>query len=237
MLHVMPERDPTLGARLRLLRERLTFTRQQVADDLGVTLSTIANWELGRSRPGVEEFDALTRLFGVSMDAMMGRTPTPHRVSVGSASPGLEQPTSLPPGAYRPTTLALLPVYGTVRGGSLALLSSDIVDRYAVDAERIRAEEHFVLRVSGDSMDGGLRPIADGDLVVVHQQETCEESDVAVVTVGDEGGTLKHVRQLDGQVMLYGENPTHTPTIHPAEEVRVWGVVVESVRDFRRRRG
>jgi repressor LexA len=185
----------------------------------------------------VEEFDALTRLFGVSMDAMMGRSPHPHRVGVGSASPGLEQPASLPPGAYRPTTLALLPVYGTVRGGSLALLSSDIVDRYAVDAERIRAEEHFVLRVSGDSMDGGLRPIADGDLVIVRHQDTCEESDVAVVTVGDEGGTLKHVRQLGEQVMLYGDNCAHRPIICPSGDVRIWGVVVESVRDFRRRRG
>jgi SOS-response transcriptional repressor LexA len=238
MLHTMPERDRTLGTRLRLLRERLAFTRKQAAEAVGVSPHTIVNWELGRSRPGVEEFDSLLRLFGVSMDAMLGRTPPPgNRVTVGEATPGLQH-APLPPGAFRPTTLALLPVYGHIRGGSPALLSSDIVDRYAVDAERVRADQHFVLRVSGDSMDGGPRPIADGDLVIVHQQDTCEEHDTAVVTVGDEGGTLKHVRMLDGgQVMLYGANCAYTPTIHPAEEVRVWGIVVESVRDHRRRRG
>lgn len=41
----------SVGSKLKQQRESLNLTQQQVADELGVTVTTVKNWEAGRHIP------------------------------------------------------------------------------------------------------------------------------------------------------------------------------------------
>ncbi|KKM01487.1 hypothetical protein LCGC14_1134490 [marine sediment metagenome] len=51
--------------RIKALRDRLGFTQQQLADGIGVTQPSVAQWETGRSQPtGAAVLESLIRLEG-----------------------------------------------------------------------------------------------------------------------------------------------------------------------------
>lgn len=51
------------SARIKALRARLGFTQQQLADEIGVTQPSIAQWETGRGQPtGASVLEKLIRL-------------------------------------------------------------------------------------------------------------------------------------------------------------------------------
>ena len=63
-----------LGIILKKLREENGFTSQQaLADCLGISQSTIGNWEAGTRRPNYNMILRLADLFGVSIDYLLGK--------------------------------------------------------------------------------------------------------------------------------------------------------------------
>ena len=60
----MPELEDTL----RLMRKKYGYSQEQVADFLGVTRFTIANYESGRRKPSVRILKKLAALYKVSLD-------------------------------------------------------------------------------------------------------------------------------------------------------------------------
>ena len=63
---------------IRELREAKGWTQLDLAFRVGVTLSTISNWERGRYEPRLKQLRDLARVFEVSMDhiASVEQTPT-----------------------------------------------------------------------------------------------------------------------------------------------------------------
>jgi transcriptional regulator with XRE-family HTH domain len=55
---------------IRALREEAGMTQLQLANELGITPSTVYNWERGRNEPKASQLKALALLFGVSMDVI-----------------------------------------------------------------------------------------------------------------------------------------------------------------------
>jgi len=53
---------------LREWREARGFTQLDIAFGLGITPTTVANWETGRSEPKARHLRALADYLGVSMD-------------------------------------------------------------------------------------------------------------------------------------------------------------------------
>lgn len=62
----------TLGDSLRRLRENAGFTRENVANYLRVSVSTVCKIERGESRIAQEKLELLTRIYGVSTAALLG---------------------------------------------------------------------------------------------------------------------------------------------------------------------
>ena len=94
---------------------------------------------------------------------------------------------------------------------------------------RAGAGEHYVLRVSGDSMiEEGIH---DGDLVVVQQREEAESGDMVVAMVDDEA-TLKRFFPEGEQIRLQPANHQMQPIRVPAGWVRIQGIVVGLMRRF-----
>ena len=59
------------GARLKEKRTELCLSQEQLADSLGVTRQTIANWEKGKTYPDIGSVIKLSDLYGMSLDWLL----------------------------------------------------------------------------------------------------------------------------------------------------------------------
>lgn len=92
------------------------------------------------------------------------------------------------------------------------------------------AADHYVLRVSGESMiEEGIH---DGDLVVVQKRQEAKPGEMVVALVEGDQATLKHFFPEGERVRLQPANPHMEPIFVPASDVRVQGVVVGLMRKF-----
>ena len=61
-----------IGSRLKLSRERAGLTGQNAADECGVSPTSVNSWENGAYFPQPENLICLRKLYGVSLDWLMG---------------------------------------------------------------------------------------------------------------------------------------------------------------------
>lgn len=54
------------------MRRALGLSQEQLAEQLGVSRQSVSKWETGQSAPELEKLMALSRVFGVSTDALLG---------------------------------------------------------------------------------------------------------------------------------------------------------------------
>lgn len=57
------------------LRKRNSMTQQEVGDILNVSYKTISKWENGTSLPDINMLPELSKMFNVSVDALLGLVP------------------------------------------------------------------------------------------------------------------------------------------------------------------
>ena len=125
---------------------------------------------------------------------------------------------------------ARLPFYGLIAAGR-PIESTPGHDHIGVPTHLLRkgTREHYVLRVTGDSMiEEGIH---DGDLVVVQQRDEARAGEMVVALVGEEA-TLKRFYPQGAQVRLQPANHQMEPILVPASTVRVQGIVVGLMRRF-----
>lgn len=121
-------------------------------------------------------------------------------------------------------------VLGKVAAGAPVLADEHVEEYVAVPASLAGEEEHFALRVSGESMiDAG---IFDGDLVVVRRQDVAEDGSVVAALIpgpAEEEATIKRLRRRGTRITLVPENSTMEPFDLPAGG-RILGQVVAVLR-------
>ena len=122
---------------------------------------------------------------------------------------------------------SLIPVIGTVKAGYGALAFEE---DYGQEYARVKdPSNYFYLVVRGDSMEPRIQ---DGDLALVHKQDTLENGDLGVLIYGDEGeGTLKRYIQRGNCVVLQPFNPAYHEMVIRGEDLNhlhIAGRVVET---------
>jgi repressor LexA len=121
---------------------------------------------------------------------------------------------------------APIPVPGDLEGSDLSEtieLSSDLIPD--------QGRQMFALRVKGHSMVDAL--INDGDIVVLRQQETCENGETVAVWLRDQKETTLKRFYLEGErVRLQPANVTMDPIFTAAENVEIQGKLVSVVRSM-----
>jgi repressor LexA len=115
---------------------------------------------------------------------------------------------------------------GQIAAGSplLAVESNEKVDFSPL----FNTEEHFCLKVKGDSMIEDQ--IAEGDYVIVRKQKTCRNGDIAVALIDGQDATLKRFYKESGRIRLEPANAKMKPIY--SNKVEVLGVVVGVIRKF-----
>jgi repressor LexA len=140
-------------------------------------------------------------------------------------------------GASRHNVIAI-PVIGQIAAGLPIpvpgdLEGSDVTDmvELGVDLVRNSGQGLFALRVKGHSMIDAL--INDGDVVVLKQQETCENGETVAVWLKDQRETTLKKFYLEGdRVRLQPANTTMDPIFTGAENVQIQGRLVSVVRSI-----
>lgn len=122
---------------------------------------------------------------------------------------------------------SLIPVMGTITAGQPILAIEQIEDYVHFRPRFASSEEHFALKIRGDSMIGAA--ILDGDLIIVRKTPVVENGEIAAVLVGDEA-TCKRLFREDGRFRLQPENPDMEPIY--ADKVSVLGKVVGVIRKY-----
>ena len=119
-----------------------------------------------------------------------------------------------------------LPLAGQIAAGSpmLAVEQNERVDF----APLFDPEDHFCLKVKGDSMVEDQ--IAEGDYVVVRSQKTCRDGEIVVALVDGQEATLKRFYKERDRVRLVPANSSMKPIY--SSNVEVLGVVVGLVRQY-----
>jgi repressor LexA len=118
-----------------------------------------------------------------------------------------------------------LPLVGSVAAGQPMLAEENIEDYVSVPELAGGGDGQYLLRIRGDSMkDAG---ILEGDLVVVHSQDTAHDGDVVVALLGEEATVKRFFREAD-HIRLQPENESMEPI--RSKEVKVLGRVVGLLR-------
>jgi len=192
--------------RLKILRKRAGMTQQEIATKLGVDRSTYTKYETGQSEPTFETLQALSNMFDVNVDFLMGGS---GRISNKSLS---------------------IPVLGDVAAGLPIEAIENIIDYEEITKELAATGEFFALRLRGDSMAPRM---CAGDVVIVKRQSDAETGDVAVVLVNGDSATVKTIKKERDGIWLIPNNPAaYTPKFYSRAEciklpLEIIGIVVE----------
>ena len=63
----------TFAQKLKELRTRAAMSQERLAERVGVSRQAITKWETDKGAPEMENLLALSDLFGVSVDELLGR--------------------------------------------------------------------------------------------------------------------------------------------------------------------
>ena len=105
-----------------------------------------------------------------------------------------------------------VPLVGRVSAGAPVLADQNIEEYLQMPADYAGGDDHFALRVTGDSMVGA--GIFHGDLVVVRRQDSASGGDIVAALVlgpAEEEATVKRLRVEGDRTILVPENPAMQP--------------------------
>lgn len=125
--------------------------------------------------------------------------------------------------------VANVPIFGSIPAGFADPRQQQADGCVSVDLGTLGLKSGdglFALRVRGDSMIG--KHIVDGDLAILDSARAPRPNDVVAALIDGES-TLKTFALERGKPVLRAENPRY-PTLVPAQDLRVQGVLVALVR-------
>jgi repressor LexA len=127
-----------------------------------------------------------------------------------------------------------IPLVGRIAAGApdAAIMSTD--DNFVIGGDLLANDDHFALKVRGDSMeDAG---IYEGDIVIVRKQPTARHNDIVVALLEEfeEEATLKRFIRTRSGVKLHPENEKYDDIeVSDPRKLRINGVVVGLYRSMK----
>jgi repressor LexA len=100
-----------------------------------------------------------------------------------------------------------------------------VEDIFPLPRQLVGEGQLFMLKVAGDSMINAA--IADGDWVVIRQQEDAENGEIVAAMIDGEA-TVKTLKRVDGHIWLIPHNPLYSPIID--DEAQILGKLVAVLR-------
>lgn len=179
--------------------------RNEVARDLNIPYSTLADWYNGNKYPRIDKIQLLADYFNIKKSDL-----------VESRNNILKK--------------NRIPVLGKIPAGIPIELIEDVIDYEDISEEMLKGDrEYFGLKVSGDSMNPKY---LDGDVLIVQKASDCESGQDCIVMVNGDDGTFKRVIKNKDGIILQPLNPNYEIKFYSNAEIeklpiKILGVVKE----------
>lgn len=217
-----------LGQRMKAQRDQLNLTMQQIADSLGVSRTTVSNWENDVHAPDIDKLPAIARRLQTSVGYLLGETNLP------------EMPNIAPASSSSSGTVARVPLISNVQAGEW----TSAMDAYEmgqgkehIDVDFPVSKGTFALEIIGESM---LPDFAEGDRIIVDPAIEPLPGDFVVAKNSTDEAMFKKYRPRgvgkDGKQVfeLVPLNPDYPSHHSDVEHITIIGVMVEHRRRRRR---
>jgi repressor LexA len=192
---------------------------REIGEAVGLTSTSSVSYQLGTlQRKGYLHRDVgRPRTVEVRLPGHPAVRPEPRREQDGSSdTTGFDIPSQ---------EAAYVPLLGRIAAGGPIMAEQHIEDIFPLPRQLVGEGTLFLLSVKGDSMINAA--IADGDWVVVRQQEDAENGEIVAAMLDGEA-TVKTLKRSDGHVWLIPHNPAYTPIL--GDEASILGRVVAVLR-------
>jgi repressor LexA len=153
------------------------------------------------------------------------------RATRTARDPGGEAVTSETPrtvGRVGTQNAAYVRLLGEIAAGYPRDANQSVEDVFPLPKQLVGEGDVFLLKVVGDSMIGAA--IADGDWVVVREQQVAENGEIIAAMIEGEA-TVKSYRISDGHIWLIPHNPSFSPI--EGDGATILGKVVSVLRRVR----
>lgn len=196
-----------VGQYIKQLRTEKGLSQEELGSLVGVQRAAVQKWECGKVQNLKREtIKKLSEIFNVSPSSFVDVNDNNEK------SKGVK-----------------IPVLGYVRAGIPISAVEEILDYEEISEEMSRQGKFFALKIKGDSMEPKF---SEGDVVIVQQQSTVENGDIAVVLVNGGDATVKKFYRSDSGIKLISTNPAYDPFYFTPDEVntlpvQIIGKVVE----------
>lgn len=167
-----------VGKRIRYYRNLKNVTLEYIGDRIGVGKSTVRKYENGLIRIDHDRMNDIAEVLGIDVALLYGDEVQFEHVEV--------------------------PLYGDISCGDGNVIYEEVLDKISTPKDWVKNNIYFYVRAKGDSMIGAS--INEGDLLLIRQQPTVENGEIAAVVIEDEV-VLKRVYQQNGSFTLVSENP------------------------------
>lgn len=181
----------SFGNNLKKIRQEHEMTQEELAKKINTSRSNIANYENDKNMPSIETLNNLSEVLNCSTDYLLGKSDTRNNTSNIDESD---------------KKFYMCPVYGQISAGQPNWAEECIEGRLPLDPNLmgiINPEEHFFLRVNGESMNKVIR---NGAFALIHKQDIVEDGEIAVVLVNGYDATLKKFTRQGEMIILEPES-------------------------------
>lgn len=195
------------------LRKSKSMTQGDLAEVLGVGVSTISDWEKAKKYPRAGVIEKISSYFGVAKNKLF------------------EEQADLFDLYDSDDDVINLPIVGRVSCGNGITVFEEIDGYEETPKSWVRGGDHFYVRASGDSMINAR--IHDGDLLLIKKQDDVEDGEIAAITI-DEQIFLKRVFKSNDMIILQSENSEIPPMFKTENDghIRIIGKLKKIVIDM-----
>lgn len=210
--------------------------RNKLCADLNFKYMTVSDWINAKTYPRIDKIEILASYFNIKKSDLV------EEKSFHS-SPLLDQITEKAAKLYPPRQKKVLSFTqdqldkqeGRVEeerqtfrlrksaAGPGIYVDDDDYDYEVVTASKVPHGADELVKILGDSMEP---LIMKGEKVYIHHQPMVENGEIAIVRIGEEEVTCKHVYINKKEVTLKSENPKYDDMHYDTEKITILGKVI-----------
>lgn len=187
-----------LGDLIKKYRDEHGISQRDFAKKSGLSYTYISALEKNKDyrtgkpiSPTLETVKCVARGLNISIDEILKILDDNQEFTINKV-----------PSIYENKTFYMCPVYGQISAGQPNWAEECIEGRLPIDPELmgiVNPEEHFFLRVNGESMN---KIVQNGAFALIHKQDMVEDGEIAVVLVNGYDATLKRFTKKGDVVVL-----------------------------------
>ena len=223
-----------LAATLKALRKKHGWTQQQLAERVGLKRSLIGAYEEGRAEPKIDSLLAFSRLFKVSIDALLSGHSAPAEEALVDRERLAGRKLRVLAVPIDPETnrerISLVPVKAAAGylGGYGDIDFVEALPQFSLPIPELSSEEtRRVFQIQGDSM----LPFLPGSYVIssyIQDWTSIKTGELYVFLTQDQGVVFKRATNYiasSGEIELVSDNPIYAPyRVHVEDLLEVWKV-------------